>query len=53
MHKSAEYKETETEERYNFIAAAKAAGGILKVKSFVHQKQDFGNAELEKLWLMM
>jgi hypothetical protein len=31
-----EYKDAETEERYNFRAAAKAAGDILKAKSFVH-----------------
>lgn len=53
MYKSVEYKEIEIEERYNFIVVVKVVGGILKVKSFVYQKQDFGNVELEKLWFMM
>jgi len=34
MYKSAKYKETE--ERYNFTTTAKAAGGLLKAKNFVH-----------------
>lgn len=45
MHRTAEYKETETEEIYYLIAA----GGILKAKHFIHYKY----AELVELWLMM